>query len=1149
MATAKDQRAEQQFDIGENLADLERQDLLSGEARYIEDEIRNTNLSLVAAIWAVIFAITAMVMTWVICYRERTRTWIWHGVWLAGAILFGLICAAWAWTTKSQVASGKPPNNYFTGFVFVMSFIFVGYLLIEAIWLVLYRPIHFNYLVGISADPAAWSKYMPDGKSFTDGWIQDRRIIWWIIFLTVALALCFAFIAFAARSVVWNKFAFTKLALYTALIFMTLAGWLVIYWVTEAYALQSLMPTLFNSSLLGLAKALAIIAIVLAFINAVLAMLQIRLGLFVIAALEIVLVIILICVAGTILRNVGTSAFTDVFEDGNCLTTLGTIHENNIGSVCPLEGSKYLPVGSQCSKSLLVTRWEGNNELRSLNPNCCASAKYFYLYPFLYLGYWLLVLIFATAVAIACNCYIAESNEYLRSSNLAPSLIDFVGIGIIAVLSIAWGIYFLARTAKNYTSMVNNSAASYLDPLNNKIAGFDPVPEGIKNSVSSQAAASFSDGCIAYNTSKGPSLAFSTSTNSTYCTDSKTCYDRLAILALGSTLKITNNGGASQGSISNRLNFFPGCTSSSNDYLFYYGTTSQLQTLLSNLRICPKTPGASSAKINVYHDQVTKAQTTMLGQLWNESNATTTLTASDAGTCGTGFATYSGNGQCVGNCSFQVATAIQQLYYTVVGRLYTIQNGVANYSIHNQVNLQAFNKYNQIGGNFVLYQNGLFSISDIPRDNYTNWDCTLSINDPTGVFLPKRYDFLVPRDTGADSTISAGLIRLDTKDGTVCNETDTTCINNQKFKSGSITISVRDGTEMTTNSSTPGLPGATVNLQRWNQLDGPLITTQQTGGDGATIFSNLNYDSYALVVNKSGYVPDIRYVDLQEVSNQPVTVILYPLNNDFDARVSAVFNNPNADFDLNLMAQSDKGTTCTTNPYNKYCAYANHVNDVAFGQGIENILVRKLSVASYMSWISPASAYSASCPQSAALTNVGLYHAQDWNWDTFKQTNPLYLTSLDVETFGNNGGADVVTSSDIFGRLVGLLNKQPPVESSADAATCKTVINLNGTPASKPYTGCLYTNSTSSSLTSAAPTPIAISSVAAANLPSASPVSSASSAAFNYLMTSCFTGFGQPSIIETWQYSKDLPQMSQCTQLIQNFRPQFSASSLRSVVG
>lgn len=90
----------------------------------------------------------------------------------------------------------------------------------------------------------------------------------------------------------------------------------------------------------------------------------------------------------------------------------------------------------------------------------------------------------------------------------------------------------------------------------------------------------------------------------------------------------------------------------------------------------------------------------------------------------------------------------------------------------------------------------------------------------------------------------------------------------------------------------------------------------------------------------------------------PVPVIMRPVDDPNDMRIVADMNDPSVDVDLKMNIRSDKGAACQVSPYNKYCGYAQHMNDVVQGTGQEVIGIKRLSVAEYITFVSPSPNYS-----------------------------------------------------------------------------------------------------------------------------------------------------------------------------------------------
>jgi hypothetical protein len=684
--------------------DLERRDLLSGEPRYLEDEVRNATFAMIFGGLAAVFLIISMVMAWVLYYRERTRTFLWHAIILIFALLAAGLCAAWGAMSISSIKVGRPPSPFLTGLVFLVSIIFAVYLFVESIWLVLYRPVHFNYLLGVRTDTELWNKRMIRDSSFDEGWKTDRRMMWWIVFFDIAAGLCFAFCAYATRSVSVSRHKLTKLALYAALVWVTWCCFMVVYWVEESYEYQKAFPTVVTQQQLYVLKVVAIITIVLAALNAIINLLQNRFGYFVISALEVLALIVFICVAGQILRQCRSYAFLEQSVKKGCVPTMISVHETDIESWC-ISGGKYLAQGTSCTKDYLVSRWEGSNEQRALNPSCCGMAKFFYLYPFMLCGYWSLHVIAALGIAIACNIYLADSNEYLNFSHSQKGLIDYIGVALVFLIIIGWGIYFIARKANKLSNPTNSNMLSFIDPTNNRIEGYTAVPPSIVSAAQkAEAGIPDGDGCYAYDPATHPVPTFSTDAAKTTCTSANDCHERVAILISGGKLKtgsMSKDQGPAQGTIIGRQNFFDGCTNQANDYSLWYGTKDQVANFFSKARICP-TDSTSLTKpsIKLFQDQQKKTDVQTTGLLTSESFTDPTLGSFDQVSCGTGYtAIASGSDMskaCTGNCKISFDSTSDMKLYNLKGKLFFVAaDGTNSADINPEVVVDAYKGFQE----------------------------------------------------------------------------------------------------------------------------------------------------------------------------------------------------------------------------------------------------------------------------------------------------------------------------------------------------------------------------------------------------------------------------------------------------------------------
>jgi len=56
---------------------LERHDLLTGEPRYIEDEIRNSKLAMIFGGLAAVLCFIGMILSWILYHRDRKSVTLW----------------------------------------------------------------------------------------------------------------------------------------------------------------------------------------------------------------------------------------------------------------------------------------------------------------------------------------------------------------------------------------------------------------------------------------------------------------------------------------------------------------------------------------------------------------------------------------------------------------------------------------------------------------------------------------------------------------------------------------------------------------------------------------------------------------------------------------------------------------------------------------------------------------------------------------------------------------------------------------------------------------------------------------------------------------------------------------------------------------
>lgn len=1096
--------------------DLERDDLLSGEPRYPSDEIRNSMMAMIFGGIAGVLCLVAMILTWILYFRERTRTFLWHGIWLIFAMLFAFACAGWGAITASAIKQNKQPNSNLTLIIFIGSIIFAIYLLAESFWLVFYRYNHFAYITGLRTDNDLWDRRMTSGSTFEEGWKSSRRMLWWVTFFTAFSGALFACIAYCARSVVWNRFQLTRITLYLVALGMVLSGFLMIYWAEECYEYQKLSAWDFGGKLVEFLKALGIIGVILGVLIAIVNLLRYKWAYFILGLITLIFMALVIVGDGSLWREI--RYIQDAKLTTSCQDVLSPIHENSLSNVC-INGGKYLPAGQQCNKSYLVNRWEGGStsEVRSLNPACCQLGTTWYNYPFQLLAFWSLIMAMCALLAAAFCLYLADNSEYLSNAYKQLNAIDFILFALPILLAIAWILYFIIRKKNEIEFGTQGYAKSFINPADNKVEGFDPVPKKV---VSAASPVPNANGCFTFETANMVNIAFS----NTDATCTSNCVQRVSMMSSDATFTLPSDlaGGNVGGDA--RKTFFPNCVDPADGYFMIFGTNDQLKNVLNKVMVCPKVIGTYPV-IRFRHDQVPQASISSNGLRTGEENPTVV-----AGVCGAGFTSTDGGVSCAGACNYLYTNKNLFVTRTLKGALFYIQSGATKYSIHPEVKIEASARgVPAIGTATQLTSDGIFLIGSIPRYRDSSYPLTLTISDPKNVFLTKKVDVLIDRDLGVSDELSGGNIRLLTSDGKYCAPADAACIAARPSSTGTIGFNVKDASDP---SNVKGTVGANIMISQQHIAGGTSVTSIITDESGNAKTATLPYGAYTATFLKSGFVPTALRLDLQEPNMNAIPVMLAPLTDNYDMRVVANMNEPAADFDLLLGIKSDVGKECTVSPYNKYCPYSSHLSDVKMGIGQEVIGVKQLAVANYMAMVAPSPTYSASCSQDSAVVGA-LAHYQSWNWDNFKKTRSLENLDISVRTFGGFSQSSV----DSSGNTIVVQPKELPVETPEQAAVTKTLIAVGGTALAVADQKKISTNV----ITTPAATP-------AAKRVLATTISHKADSTANFLLVSCFTGFGTSSILEVGSYFTSKPTFENCANILKQYRANLTVDNLRKAV-
>lgn len=107
--------------------DIERQDLISREQKYLGEELRNSMIALISGGLIFIFSLAAMILTWNIYDRQGDSLTFTHAIFLTIAMLYGALICYWAKTANKLVTEGSPQKSMLSLLVFLGSIFFTIY--------------------------------------------------------------------------------------------------------------------------------------------------------------------------------------------------------------------------------------------------------------------------------------------------------------------------------------------------------------------------------------------------------------------------------------------------------------------------------------------------------------------------------------------------------------------------------------------------------------------------------------------------------------------------------------------------------------------------------------------------------------------------------------------------------------------------------------------------------------------------------------------------------------------------------------------------------------------------------------------------------------------------------------------------------------
>lgn len=1016
-------------------------DLITDEPRVIEDEARNASLSAIIGATTACIAITIMVLDWILYSRHHNDTFLTHGILMIFLMLLSFVYIVWGIMTAKTVMACLPPNRFLTSFVYYTSIASLCYSVVFSMWLVFYKPIHYDYLIGLYTNPSKWNERMPDNYDFQTGWKQNKQILYATFSLTLILGVSFLFFTYASESVSWHRYHKKRDGLYFSLAASTMAAWFVLYWADESRNKQEFVDKYSAQKLVTAMKILSIICLGFAFLNTLINFFKSKAGYFLLAILSMVTLTLVTLSSAGLWRQVRLEQVQEKISEGRlaCAGTMYTVHEKELNSWCDFNGGKYLDKSKTCGKQFLVTRWESSvlDDFRSLNPACCLQAKHYYIWPYMNLAFWGTLLAFSIGMGMFLNLYLSDTTEYFSMPHKKQTVFDVIGLVAVVIISVIFGIYFLARKS---SEEILYSRANYYNSFNEpeliNVHNWPKVPTKLLEKANFLTnSGSQGSVCFEYDLKELPNP--SKMAQDLACDVSSNCYFRIALALKDGSRFQSDQFTPVLGSQKARNSFFPQCAAAVSDFIFFFGTQKQVVDALSKIKICPSSTNTLPT-LFAFMDQVKRDQILESGLLVGELS-TEDIVNQDSSKCGDNL----DNSSCQNKiaCKFKSVLTYQLVLRTIKGRFYYVSAGQKRRNIPGTVKIEARDSKGKVGV-VKTFDNGIFSISGIAKYHKFPYVLRLFIEDSSGEFLPSKEDILIDSKYGDE--ISAGEIRLLTKDGTICLVFgNSSCIAGKTTEYGEIKLVVNDGSAAAASVTAKRLEGVTISVYDGHVMEGATVAVTTTDSTGVAVTFKLPYKSYTVTASKIGYLPSLQYIDLQEPNLNPKPFYLNPIVPDFDLKVVAEMNAPTTDFDLVLQMRNAKGAECESSPNSKYCPYTFHSNDITTGLGEEHVIVKRLSAATYLAFVRQAPPYDTFCSSFDFIKENAYHFSRSYEWKHVQSTEPAILLPgvINPKLVSGNTPNPSSIADQI---LTSFSHKMPAVETDEEAKVPKIVISLNG---------------------------------------------------------------------------------------------------------
>ena len=165
------------FEESKGLLKSEKVDPLTGEYRYVEDEMASTKLAMFSSILALLLLTAAATLSWYHFYWSPSLLWLVHSITLTLAALVPLYLICWCFgvyksLSKDQKQLSDPSNMV----AWIFATIFAGWCLTAAIAMFIYRHWQYSWMIMLYGDLAA-AKAVFGNWNFATAWLYSKSML------------------------------------------------------------------------------------------------------------------------------------------------------------------------------------------------------------------------------------------------------------------------------------------------------------------------------------------------------------------------------------------------------------------------------------------------------------------------------------------------------------------------------------------------------------------------------------------------------------------------------------------------------------------------------------------------------------------------------------------------------------------------------------------------------------------------------------------------------------------------------------------------------------------------------------------------------------------------------------------------------------